>query len=87
MNKATFDAFGIRLFGTAGSPTFLSTVIFYLAYGLCTYCAILRGVLVGIGLALFTHLSVPWAILGATCIAAAAILTAIEREAKNEGAV
>jgi hypothetical protein len=82
MNKDFWDKLTLRLFGTVGQQTLLGKAIYYSAYGLCTYCAILRGVMIGVGLALYTHLNVPAAILGTVFIFAAVILTQIERSAQ-----
>lgn len=84
MNKETLAQWSTKLLGTAGSPSILSGAIRVLLFGLCTYCAILRGVLFGFGLALYTHLSVPAAIAGTTCILAAVILTQVERSTDKE---
>ena len=82
MDKMKLDALAMRLFGSVGQQTIFGKVVYYLAYGMCTYCAILRGVLVGIGLGLYTHVNIPTLILGTVLILIAALLTAIERTAK-----
>lgn len=84
MTKETLDQWSSKLLGTAGAPSILSKVIHFALFGLCTYCAILRGVLFGFGLALYTHLSVPAVIAGTTCILAAVILTHVERSTNKE---
>lgn len=68
--------------GSAGAPTFLSKFIqFAWASDKCPYCAILRGVLFGIGLAVSTHGGF-LIIFGVLCMLCSFLLTRVERSAE-----
>ena len=85
MNKETLDKLTIKVFGAADSPTLISHVIYYGLFGLCTYCAILRAVVAGIGIGLILHFTRTSLLIGVTLIIIAAALTQLEHTA-NKGA-
>lgn len=80
--NSVLDQFSKLLLGTAESPTLLSKVVTFSLYGLCTYCAILRGVLAGVGLGVMTHFTFTTVFLGLTMVAVAVALTKIEQSGK-----